>query len=100
MWDHLCDVLTDFDFLHAKLGCAGGRLQDPPPASIYDLLRDYLETLEALPKKHARREEVALLYRVFDGSVSILTVDRTRLVQVIANAWDWTGTALGPDYSL
>jgi hypothetical protein len=96
MWDQLCEVLTDFDFLHAKLGCAGGRLQDPPPGTVYDLLRDYLDALAvgALPAQHPRRGEVGLLYRALDENAHTLKEDRTRLVQEVANAWDWAGTAL------
>ena len=51
MWDQLCDVLTDLDYLQAKLGVLT-REQQTAPATVFDLLRDFLATLEALPVHH------------------------------------------------
>jgi len=86
MWDKLCDVLTDFEFLHAKLGAAASGDGEVPPATVYDLLRDYLNALEALPANQVRREEVDTLHRLLDENSHLLKEDPSLLVQQIHNA--------------
>ena len=41
MWDHLCDVLTDLDYLQAKLGVLTAEPQTAP-GTVFDLLHDDL----------------------------------------------------------
>jgi hypothetical protein len=67
VWDDLCNVLIDFDFLQTKIGALTVDTQhSPPPATIFDLLRDFQNALTALPIGHPMREQVAALYRAID----------------------------------
>src|SRR6478752_5195779 len=96
MWDELCDLLLDLDFLQARLGVLTAR-QRTAPATVYYALNDYLAALdvEALPASHPRREEVERLYGAIDRNAHVLREDPRLLLQQIANASDWEGTALG-----
>lgn len=55
MWDELCDVLTDFDFLEAKISTATTSAIRNPEfvvhsfAGVLDLLRDYADALSSWP---------------------------------------------------
>jgi WD40 repeat protein len=117
VWDNLCDVLMDFEFLQAKLGTlAMSTEQIPfatifdvlrnyqkslatrqlPFAAIFDLLRNYQNTLAVLPADHPSRREVDALYRVLDSSSHALREDPSLLIQEVHNAlvWDWDETTV------
>jgi WD40 repeat protein len=91
----------DFDYLQAKIGAdrpLSDYLVTLPPASIFDLLRDFQNARAVLPADHPRREEVAALCRTLDKNSHVLKDDPSLLIQQIYNTlvWDWdTGTMLG-----
>src|SRR5262249_51028759 len=93
MWDQLCDVLTDLDYLQAKLGVLTAE-QQTAPATVFDLLRDFLAARETLPTHHARKEEVELLYRAVDVNSHVMRESPRLFLQQVANARDWKGTTL------
>lgn len=99
LWDVLCDVLTDFDFLQAKIGA-----DRPPPASspaaagVFDLLLDFHETLAALPSDHLQWAALAAERLALNGHPLAVKADPSILVQELFNAlqWEWnTTTRLG-----
>jgi WD40 repeat protein len=94
-WDRLCDVLTDFAFLQAKIGAAGVPDRSGPPATVFDLLRDFLDALAALPADHPRRDEVEALYDILDRNSHTLKGDPALLVQQVVNAREWDRAAPG-----
>ena len=59
-WDDVCDVLTDLNFLQAKI-----RLLDSekplPLSAVFDLLRDFETALKILPTDHLMREQVNVM---------------------------------------
>jgi len=65
MWDAICDVLLDLDFLQARMGVLTAEVQ-PRHLTVYDVLRDYIDALPVLPIACGRREEVERLYRMLD----------------------------------
>ena len=121
MWDELADVLTDIEYLRARLGTGvGNPLRDSPgsplerpaepprsldellhqffsgallPQPIFELLRDYSRALEHWPAAHACRAEVAALYQALDQNSHVLKENASLLVQQAYNAlaWDWDG---------
>jgi WD40 repeat protein len=94
-WDRLCDVLTDFAFLQAKIGAAGPPQPRGAPATIFDLLRDFLDALAAFPADHPRREEIQLLCDILNKNSHTLKDDPTLLLQQVVNAQEWDRTAPG-----
>jgi hypothetical protein len=87
-WDRLCDVLTDFAFLQAKIGADAADPGDAP-ATIFDLLRDFLDALAALPAALPKRGEVEVLYGILDRNSHALQESSTLLVQQVVNAREW-----------
>ncbi|MDZ7414493.1 MAG: hypothetical protein ONB15_13295, partial [candidate division KSB1 bacterium] len=90
LWDKLCEVLLDFEFLQSKIGAdqePGSSV--PPPASMYDLVRDYQQALLVLPEGHRQRPLVLALYEVIDRNSYALKEDPTLLVQQVHNWRDW-----------
>ncbi len=85
MWDRLCDVLTDFEFLRARLGASP---HDEPASTVHELLEDYLAVLEALPPGHAGRPGLEMLGRAIDRNAHVLGDFPRLLVQQLANAWN------------
>jgi hypothetical protein len=55
MWDRLCNVLTDPEFLQARLGMSPRHAGDPD-STVHDLLEDYLSALDTVPAGHAGRQ--------------------------------------------
>src|SRR2546423_73434 len=97
MWDQLCELLTDLEYLQAKLGVLTPE-QRSAPATVFDLASDFLgalEALEALPGHQARKEEVERLYRAVDVNSYVFRESPRLLLQQIVNAHDWERTALG-----
>jgi WD40 repeat protein len=92
MWDKLRELLLDLSFLQARMGVLTAE-EPAAPATVFDVLRDYLAALHALPAGQ-RREEVEKLYSVLDGSAHVLRGSPRLLLQQISNAADWMGTAL------
>jgi WD40 repeat protein len=100
LWNELCDVLTDFDYLQAKIGAVNYVLSQHPPAAmhsptvVFDLLRDFQNALAALPVTNARRREVVDLYHVVNENLRALEEDSSLLVQQVYNelVWGWDAT--------
>src|SRR5262245_60706655 len=88
MLEQLCDVLTDLEFLQARLGVLT-REDGPAPATVYDLLRDFLGAREVLRAGHPRRELVEEFYRAIDLNAHVLHIDPRLLLQQLLNARDW-----------
>jgi WD40 repeat protein len=101
LWDDLCDVLTDFDYLQTRIGAGPSPLTvsaPQPPSTIFDLLRDFHRARQVLAAEHPRRQEVEALGRVIDQNSHVLKEDPSLLLQQVHNAlvWDWDGgTGLG-----
>jgi WD40 repeat protein len=93
MWDELCDLLLDLDYLQARLGVLTAE-QRVAPTTVYDVLRDYLTALQDLPARHHWRAEVERLYRALDCNAHVLREHPHLLLQQVANASGWEGTAL------
>jgi WD40 repeat protein len=93
MWDELCEVLLDLDFLQARMGVLTTEEQ-AYSLPIYDVLHDYLDALPALPSACGGREDVEMLYRALDRDAHILREESGRLLQQISDECDWKGTAL------
>ncbi|MCI0541147.1 MAG: hypothetical protein L0Z50_38585 [Verrucomicrobiales bacterium] len=97
MWDNLCDVLMDFDYLQARIGVlTDGSEQLSLPAKVFDLLRDFQNALAALPDDHPLREQVAALQHTLDMNSYALALAPLLLVQQMYNtlAWDWDETTV------
>jgi WD40 repeat protein len=95
-WDRLCDALTDFAFLQAKIGADNASQSESAPATIYDLLRDLLEARAALLQEdHPGREEVNILHDILDRNSHALKEDPTLLIQQVVNAREWHRAASG-----
>jgi WD40 repeat protein len=95
-WDRLCDVLTDFAYLQARVGAADVPHSGDAPATIFDLLRDFLDAQAALLREnHPRREEVKILHDILDRHSHILKENPTLLVQQVVNAREWGRIAPG-----
>jgi hypothetical protein len=95
MLERLYAVLTDFDFLQAKLGALPGQDPQQPPATVFDLLQDFVEALSAWPAGDPRREGVEALYRIIDGNSYFLKDAPRLLLQQVYNAGAWTTAGLG-----
>jgi WD40 repeat protein len=91
MLDKLCEVLTDLDFLQAKLGVLPGD-DGPAPATVYDLLQDFLGCLDMLPATHPQRGMVEQVYRAIDRHAHTLHRDPHLLLQQLLIARNWTDT--------
>src|SRR5216683_2201531 len=85
MWNKLHDVLTDFDFLQARLGCPCGVPGDVVPMDVFDVLDDFVAALEADHEVDAWKE-VADLYQVIDGDSHVLKRDASIVLQQAFNA--------------
>src|SRR5262245_26402135 len=85
MWDQLRDVLTDPDFLQARLGCPKGVPDEVAATDIFEVLEDHVATLEAVPAEDAWRE-VDEVYRVLDGDSHALKLDTGIVLQQVYNA--------------
>lgn len=91
MWDELCEVLTDSDFLQAKLDALAVTPEQLIPLStVFDLLRDFENALEALPNNHSKKEQVSIM-------LSIITAKQTT---IIASELAIVGPFHGPSSSL
>ena len=47
IWDRVCKVLTDFEYLQARIGALPEQEGQQPPDSVFQLLLDFVQTLEA-----------------------------------------------------
>src|SRR5260370_28146060 len=95
MWDELCEVLLDLDFLQTRLGVLSAE-QETAAVGVYDVLRDYLTALQDLPVRQRNRDMVKRLYRVLDRNGHVLREDRRLLLQQLANACGWEGKLAEP----
>src|SRR5437870_4731690 len=84
MWSQLRDVLTDFEFLQARLGCPGGVAEPLAATEIFDVLEDYVAALESLPEEQAS-SDVQELYRTLDGDSHALKLDTSIVLQQVHN---------------
>jgi hypothetical protein len=96
--DQLCNVLTDFTFLQAKIGADGHEGMEAP-ATIADVLDDFRRALAANPPDRPRRDEIMALNQVLGENSGELKADPALLIQQVANARDWERTALGAKVS-
>src|SRR5260370_461589 len=94
MWHELCDVLLDLDFLQARMGVVTAE-EEPAAVGVYDVLRDYVASLQDLPVHQRERNLVERLYRALDRNGHVLRKDRHLLLQQLSNVSDWDGTKLG-----
>jgi WD40 repeat protein len=97
----LCDVLTDFDYLQARLGAVSGAAASgpgaEPPSSVFDLLHDFQLAVNVLANTRERRyREIEALCRALDRKTYVLKEDPSLLVQELHNVlvWEW-GEATG-----
>jgi WD40 repeat protein len=93
----LCDVLTDFDYLQARIGAvpwtAAAELVPEPPSSVFDLLHDFQRAVAVLAVAGPQRcREIEALCRALDRNTHVLKEAPTLLVQQLHNAlvWDWS----------
>ncbi|MGB8218658.1 MAG: hypothetical protein WCE94_15275 [Candidatus Methanoperedens sp.] len=61
-WDDLCEMLTDPDFLQAKLNILA--VNPIPLSANFDLLRDFENALQALPANIPNREQVSIMFSI------------------------------------
>src|SRR5436309_1071741 len=95
--DQLCDVLTDIQFLQAKIGADNSSSYSfvaAPGNSVYDLLHDFLSVIDAFHAAQPQLEEVKALYRAIDERSHVLKKDRSLLLQHTHNrlVWEWDET--------
>src|SRR5947208_7750361 len=60
---------------------------------IFELLRDYLDALAALPANHPKREAITLFYQVVHANTFCLKDAPWLLYQQLFNHCDWEHTA-------
>lgn len=85
MWDTLCDVLTDFDYLQARIGAISQPPNTQPPSLVFDLLDDFQNTLAALPADHLMRRQLGGLQAAIRQNQYVLYDDPSLLVQQVFN---------------
>src|SRR5437899_1079907 len=93
MWDRVCEVLTDFEYLQARIGALPDQAEAPD--DVFALLGDFVEALDAMPQGHAGRGDLERLHRAIDGSSHWLKEMPRALVQQVYNAWEWEPEGLG-----
>src|SRR4051812_7650237 len=91
-WDDLADLLSDLEFQQTRLGALPG--SEPAAVTIYDVLREFSNALEAMPAELPGRAAVEVLSRVLDHCAHLLHEHPQWLVQQLTNACDLDQTAL------
>jgi WD40 repeat protein len=94
MWERVYEVLTDFEFLQARVGALPEQDGKPAPSTIFETLQDFVEALAVLPDG-PRRQDVESLRRALDSRAHVLKEMPWLLVQEVYNARVWHSDALG-----
>jgi hypothetical protein len=95
LWDNLCEVLTDFNYLQTTIGdVRAGTEALPLPTShtTFDSLRDFQNAMATLPSDHPLCEQVEALRRAIDRNSHALKDDPSLLVQLVFNYQPWDET--------
>ncbi len=106
MWDELYELLTDFDYLVARMEmnnpASNPEVQSDaiPQQLAWKVIRDFDRSLHGqpqVPEDHACRPALEALYRAVEENAAALHESPSLLVQQLYNAliWDWSGTDLG-----
>ncbi|MBE7557254.1 MAG: PD40 domain-containing protein [Anaerolineales bacterium] len=105
--DRLSQIMTNFDFLQAKIGSVKsidqqpvamsiGSQPSPPPAAVYEVLEDFQNALTVLPFDHPIRQQIGTLFDTINLHSQSLDRDPTLFVQQMHNAlvWHWDETTV------